>query len=426
MRSHSVVLVPATLLLTCLMLQSAPARAQFGISRSFLEHQIKNVQPLAALTQPEVLDLSYSEIVDGSPLANPKAQMALEDNPMPIDPRASLPGLVVGQTSVGQTSSEPTTGQAASNIVNSFQDWCENRATLTPAARLTVDVLLGQTGTEDCAEAESVLLATEELYLSLSEANLLDIFAGVSPTTSSDETSGPSDLGPLMSLPQLKRLTLTNGNIQDLTPLTQLTQLEELNLVNTQTRDIGSLAGLKNLRSLTLLEIPLSDLEVVRSLPNLTHLQLERLPVTDLSPLSSATGLESLDLSIPPINDLAPLSTLTRLKYLNLGAQPLPDLSFIVPLTQLEILNLDGTGTTDLTPLAGLTRLTRLSLFLNQITDVRPLAGLTNLRELMLVDNQIQDASPLSSLTQLEMLDLAANPLRDRTCPVKPDSICQF
>jgi internalin A len=46
---------------------------------------------------------------------------------------------------------------------------------------------------------------------------------------------------------------------------------------------------------------------------------------------------------------------------------------------------------------------------------------------LYLSNNQIADLKPLSDLTQLEQLILDNNPsLTDKTCPVKPESICTF
>ena len=52
---------------------------------------------------------------------------------------------------------------------------------------------------------------------------------------------------------------------------------------------------------------------------------------------------------------------------------------------------------------------------------------LSALTELSLDSNQIADLTPLSSLTNLTELLLANNQtLTDKTCPVKPASICRF
>ncbi|MEW6495768.1 MAG: leucine-rich repeat domain-containing protein [Cyanobacteriota bacterium] len=55
------------------------------------------------------------------------------------------------------------------------------------------------------------------------------------------------------------------------------------------------------------------------------------------------------------------------------------------------------------------------------------MSTLTHLAYLFLVDNQITDLKPLSSLTKLKALALDNNQtLTDKTCPVKPESICRF
>jgi internalin A len=88
-------------------------------------------------------------------------------------------------------------------------------------------------------------------------------------------------------------------------------------------------------------------------------------------------------------------------------------------------LDLNNNQITDLKPLSGLTNLTNLYLANNQIIDLKPLSGLTNLTHLDLANNQIADFKPLSGLTNLTRLVVRGNPtLTDKTCPVKPESIC--
>ena len=73
-----------------------------------------------------------------------------------------------------------------------------------------------------------------------------------------------------------------------------------------------------------------------------------------------------------------------------------------------------------------LSTLSTLSLENNQISDIQPLSNLTNLTSLNLYNNQISDIKPLSNLTKLTDLYLPRNPIPNKTCPVKPESICTF
>ncbi|MEO1428521.1 MAG: leucine-rich repeat domain-containing protein [Cyanobacteria bacterium J06633_8] len=95
-------------------------------------------------------------------------------------------------------------------------------------------------------------------------------------------------------------------------------------------------------------------------------------------------------------------------------------------LRKIQILDLSSHEISDLSPLAQLTNLRELYLSYNQIRDLSPLSRLTNLKFLFLESNQIGDLSPLSQLTNLTWLFVGENPIKNKTCPVKPESICEF
>ncbi|AFY57599.1 Leucine Rich Repeat (LRR)-containing protein [Rivularia sp. PCC 7116] len=95
-------------------------------------------------------------------------------------------------------------------------------------------------------------------------------------------------------------------------------------------------------------------------------------------------------------------------------------------LRKKQILDLSSHKISDLSPLAQLTNLKELYLSYNQISDLSPLSRLTNLNFLFLESNQIGDLSPLSQLTNLTWLFVGENPIKNKTCPVKPESICEF
>jgi internalin A len=159
----------------------------------------------------------------------------------------------------------------------------------------------------------------------------------------------------------------------------------------------------------------------------LSELSLSSNQIADLKPLSTLTNLTNLDLDSNQIADLKPLSTLTNLTGLSLNKNRIADLKPLSGLTNLNVLYLDDNQITDLKPLSGLTNLIGIALNKNRIADLKPLSGLTNLTELWLNDNQIADLKPLSGLTNLTRLLLANNQtLTDKTCPVKPASICRF
>jgi len=95
-------------------------------------------------------------------------------------------------------------------------------------------------------------------------------------------------------------------------------------------------------------------------------------------------------------------------------------------LSSLTGLYLDNNQISDIKPLESLTNLTWLFLDNNQISDIKPLESLTNLTWLFLDNNQISDIKPLESLTNLKEIYLSGNPIAPKTCPLKPESICNW
>ena len=62
----------------------------------------------------------------------------------------------------------------------------------------------------------------------------------------------------------------------------------------------------------------------------------------------------------------------------------------------------------------------------HKISDIKPLESLTNLTVLILIGNKIRDIKPLHSLTKLTRLNIMGNPIAPKTCPLKPESICEW
>ncbi len=117
------------------------------------------------------------------------------------------------------------------------------------------------------------------------------------------------------------------------------------------------------------------------------------------------------------------LSSLTELK---LDKNQIRDIEPLASLTNLNRLVINKNQIRDIKPLASLTNLNWLDLSKNQISDIKPLEFLTKLDTLELYNNQISDIKPLESLTNLTGLSLSGNPIAPKTCPLKPESICNW
>ncbi|WP_099224898.1 LapB repeat-containing protein [Listeria costaricensis] len=118
-------------------------------------------------------------------------------------------------------------------------------------------------------------------------------------TSFSCVNSGISDLTPLSSLTQLKRLMLRSGKkISDITPLANLTNLEYIDLGNCQVSDISALKNLTHLTTLTLDDNKITDVSPLSNLANYQpnmKIDVSRNQISDVSPLS---GFNSKNLTL--------------------------------------------------------------------------------------------------------------------------------
>ena len=138
------------------------------------------------------------------------------------------------------------------------------------------------------------------------------------------------------------------------------------------------------------------------------------------------SSLTELTLDNNKISDIKPLQSLTNLIALSLGKNKISDIKPLRSLTKLSSLALSNNKISDITPLKSLTNLTQLFLDNNQITDITPLPFLTKLSVLFANNNKISNTKPLQFLTKLTNIFLGDNPIAPKTCPVKPESICNW
>jgi internalin A len=313
-------------------------------------------------------------------------------------------------------------------LTRTFADWCLNKANLSRETLHTVDALLQVAKTQDCNQAEKLLLTRTSLSLNRNQiADLRPLSTLTNLSFLNLSRNQIANLRPLSALTNLIVLNLSDNKIANLRPLSILTNLTDLNLGKNQIANIKSLSRLTKLTKLYLYRNQIADLRPLSTLSTLSLLQLAENQIADLKPLSTLTRLYQLSLENNQITDLRPLSTLTNLYQLSLENNQIADLRPLSTLTNLTKFSLDRNQIADLKPLSTLTNLIELSLDRNQIADLRPLSTLTNLIELSLENNQIADLRPLSTLTYLSKLFLFNNQtLVDKTCPIKPISICIF
>lgn len=164
---------------------------------------------------------------------------------------------------------------------NNFAQWCENRNSLAPATKHTVEVLLNEFSKNgNCQQAGFEMRSA--IGINLHNTEISDL----SPLSSLHNLNALylgwnqiSDLTPLAGLTNLQTLYLADNQISDLTPLTGLTKLVSLHLHNynknkNKISDVRPLAGLKNLQVLSLSRNQISNINILSDLTNLTSLYI--------------------------------------------------------------------------------------------------------------------------------------------------------
>ncbi|MGB3649782.1 MAG: leucine-rich repeat domain-containing protein [Rivularia sp. (in: cyanobacteria)] len=253
---------------------------------------------------------------------------------------------------------------------SSFSEFCFHKDELPAETRHTVEELLRVAGTDDCLEAEKVLLNETVLYLEISEI---------------------TDLSPLATLPNLICLYLSENDISDLTPLQSLTNLRSIDLQNNQISDITPLQTLINVDELMLFDNHISDISPLSKLTKLIKLWLPNNQITNIQPLSKLINIEEINLSDNRINDIRPLQRLVNIEWLCLANNQIKNITPLEKLIKLEYLDIDE----------------------NHIIDVKPLDKLINLSCLLISNNQITNLNSIVSLNKLYTLDVGFNKIQD-------------
>ena len=125
------------------------------------------------------------------------------------------------------------------------------------------------------------------------------------------------------NLPQLKRLSWTDGQLSNCSFLSPLTSLRQLNLSR---QSLSSLICLKPLRSLEQLQVQanaLTDISVLTFLGRLQVLAISANQIRDLTPLSRLSDLRDLNVTNNLIDDISPLTALPHLESFSIGSNPL-------------------------------------------------------------------------------------------------------
>ncbi|MFX1519958.1 MAG: leucine-rich repeat domain-containing protein [Promethearchaeota archaeon] len=247
----------------------------------------------------------------------------------------------------------------------------------------------------------------------------------------------------LETLTNLKILELGSNAIFEITGLERLINLESLDLSGNRIEEIEGLEHLAKLRELNLRKNPIrvserrllmmSEQEIVKYCQEKLKMDfvtvkgkkyyvidgtfnLSDLKITDIAEIKGLDQLihiQRLILRNNKITEIKGLEHLTNLHKLCLGGNLIVEINGLDHLTNLQKLYLNLNQIEEIKGLENLTNLQKLDLSYNQITKVEGMEQLTQLQELCLGRNHIEALKGLESLTNLKVLKLSNNQIKE-------------
>lgn len=364
-------------------------RSQSSLSIAH-NHMIRNLEPLAEMSELTDLDISYTLIDDLTPIRNLNKLRTLSLEACPV------------------TCIDPLRYLTELNELN---------AAHSQIARL--DVL-------------SNLKGLAELNLDGVPFSELSPLAGLSNLRYlSLKYVQPASFSGLTNLPALTDLNLSSSSVSDLQFAAQLTSLQSLNIDSTKVRDLTPLSALSALSVLQANATGITNLTPLLDLPVLRTIYCDRSGVTreeaarfmekkpgclvvynsahlvswwnDLDAAWKQIFLKSYQMSEPVSKEQ--LHQLINQQSLSLAYHT--DINNIEPLSmlhRLEDLDLQHTDITDLSPVEGLNNLKNLRINNTQINSLIPLSALRNLKTLQADHTLIADLMPLSNNSNLTVV----------------------
>ena len=334
------------------------------------KQQFQDLEPLAKLTELQLIDCSNTPISDLSPLRNLN----------------KLDAIYFSGTAV----SDLTPLQYSTNIKEIF---CFN----TPITDLNV---LGG------------FRALQKLYCF---------------------NTGISSLSPISGMQTLEALRASNTAISDLEALRNLSNLSLLDISNTAVIDLSPLAELSALQLLNFDHTGVSEISVLANMPELSLVQMSHTKVSTLRPLAKLQNLSKIYCdntgvtteqatefmrSRPKVlviyetealkawwNNLPIYWKAILSKQANISAEPTTEQLHEV--IGLQSLDLSGNSyLQNLVPVGRLTSLESLLMSNTEITDLAPLFGLNLLKVLDVSNTRVSELEPLRSLLSLEQLNI--------------------
>ncbi len=356
-------------------------RLQKKISISH-NHVLRNLEPLAELTELRELDMSHTLIGDLSPIRNLNKLEIL-----------NLEGSAVSSLDAIRYLTSLKELNGASTQISSLE-------VLANLPQL-LDLDLQSTPFEE-SEPLSNLINLKHLNLKSTKPNNYHGLSGLKSLTDLNlSSSSITHLNDLSSLENLQNLNIDSTRVTQLSPLSQLTALSILQANYTPVSDILPLQNNPELRAIYCDNSKITmqkATEFMDKKPGCLVVYNSQNLLTwwnDLSQEWKNIFKKSYQLAEPLTKEQ--LHQLMSRETLSLAYnQQIDDIQSLTMLHRLENLNLEHTRISDLSPLAGLNNLKVLNINNTPIISLEPLSGMQNLKTLKANQSEINNLMPLT------------------------------
>ena len=151
-----------------------------------------------------------------------------------------------------------------------------------------------------------------------------------------------TDIRPLAGLP-LTYCSLLETPVADYSPLIELPHLEWLRVSDLSSEQVSIIGRLTRCRDLTLYRCEIVSLSQIENLIDLVFLDLLGGKISDIGEISGFIHINGLCIQDNPISDLSPLAKMRKLEYISLIGVPADDYSVLAQLPLLRNLDCDAT-----------------------------------------------------------------------------------
>ena len=426
-------------------LKNCPSLVSLNLSGT----RIPNINVVQDLPLLKSLDISNTAIRDLTPVSSLKELQSL-----------NISGSAVGNL------------QALSELEDLRELYCSNTSIsdLTPlkSNRRLIRIYCDHSGIHD-AEA-SAFLQTNPYTLVIYDTEALKtwwrelpiywkaVFSKQITNVESEPTTEQ-----LHEIINLQELDLSgNTFLQNLVPVSRLINLRKLNISNTEINFLQPIQGLMNLESLNISHTYIRDLSPLKEMTNLKYLNIMNTPVDDFAPLLNDNSLELIEADSTDLNpsqiivlkesqrqvhviyqtealttwwnmldaiwqaifrnaigiqDEIPnaldLQRVVDIQELEIGVEfPIISLEPLKNFLWLERLTINGQSVRDIAPLENKLYLVELNVQNNPISSLKPIESSTKLELLNIENTQINDLGPLSKMHNLVTLNAAGTSVK--------------